>query len=167
MAGFGKLSLVFGIGWLVLGALPVEGCQQTGPQDRTDVVMFEMTDVEMEAAKAKGQATLPEFFRHLASPAGDENDFGVKFNLTPDGEAEYIWANHLHVGADGRLSGALANQPIDERFQLGQRVTIERSEIVDWSYFKRDVAKGHYTTRVMLDRAMPEQAREIRATLGW
>jgi len=129
--------------------------------------MVEPTDPAMEAAKAKGRATLPEFFQHLASPAVDESDFSVKFNLTPDHDAEFIWANGLRVGSDGELTGALANEPLDERFQMGQRVPIARQRIIDWAYFKAGVAKGHHTTRVMLEQATPEQAAEIREALGW
>ena len=142
-------------------------CQEPGAQDRSDVVSFSDSDPAMESAKAQGQATLPEFLKRLAAPAADEQDFAVKFNLTPDGDAEFIWANNLLVKPDGNLSGDLANEPLDQRFQAGERVTIERSLIVDWAYFKGKVAKGHYTTRVMLDQASPEQAAEIRTSLGW
>jgi len=129
--------------------------------------MVEPTDAAMEAAKAKGRSTLPEFFQHLQSPASNERDFSVKFNLTPDGDAEFIWANDLRFGSDGELTGVLANEPLDERFEMGQRVTIARQRIIDWAYFRADVAQGHYTTRIMLDRATPEQADEIREALGW
>ena len=150
----------------VVGAVPA-GCQQAKPEDRPDVAMYDATDAAMEAAKARGRSTLPEFFRHLESPAADEQDFSVKFNLTPDADAEFIWANDLRLGSDGTLTGALANHPIDGRYKLGQRVSIARAEIIDWSYFKGSVAQGHHTTRVMLDQAPPDQAAEIRASLGW
>jgi uncharacterized protein YegJ (DUF2314 family) len=142
-------------------------CQEPGTQDRSDVVSFSDSDPAMEAAKAQGQATLTEFLKRLAAPAADEQDFAVKFNLTPDADAEFIWANNLQVEPDGNLTGALANEPLDQRFQAGERVTIDRSQIVDWAYFKGKVAHGHYTTRVMLNQASPEKAAQIRASLGW
>jgi uncharacterized protein YegJ (DUF2314 family) len=153
---------------LLSGAAPASGFEEPGAgQDRSNIFRVKATDEEMEAAKAKGRSTLPQFFQRLASPAADEDSFGVKFNLTPDGDAEYIWAGDLQIDADGKLTGTLANHPLDRRFKLGQRVAIARSQIVDWAYWKSEVAQGHYTTRVILDRVSPAEAAEIRSSLGW
>jgi uncharacterized protein YegJ (DUF2314 family) len=160
------IRTVLGAALLALLAVPA-ACQQPGAEERSDVVSFSDSDPAMESAKAKGQATLPTFLERLSSPAEDEQDFSVKFNLTPDADAEFIWANNLVVGPDGNLTGALANEPLDQRFQIGQRVAIARAQIVDWAYFKGNVAQGHHTTRVMLDHASPEQAAQIRTSLGW
>lgn len=168
MSALKRFGTALGAVCLVAGAVPAAGCQQASTDaDQPNVVMVEATDPAMEAAKAKGRATLPEFFRHMASPAGDEGDFSVKFNLTPDADAEFIWASQLQIGPGGELTGALGNHPVDERYKLGQRVPIAQSDIIDWTYYKGNVAQGHYTTRVLLDQVTAEEAAEIRASLGW
>lgn len=167
MVALNRMKTALGALCLIVAAAPAAGCQQADPQNRSDVVVVESDNTAMEAAKAKGRARLNEFFLHLARPAADERDFSVKFNLTEDRDAEFIWASDLRMGADGKLSGALANQPLDERFQMGQRVDIPLASVIDWSYFKNGVAQGHFTTRVMLSQLPDDQAAEIKAALGW
>ncbi len=123
-------------------------------------------DTEMNAAKIKGNSTLPEFFSHWAEPSADESNFTVKFNLTPYADAEFIWAGDLKR-AGGVLTGILENDPISPRFKIGQRVVIADKFIVDWGYLKKNVMRGHVTTRVILDRMPTEEAAPIRRQLGW
>src|SRR5215510_1212295 len=57
------------------------------------IVDYSNSDEAMNAAMAKGHATLPDFFRHLAAPAGNEGGFSIKFDLLPEPDAaEFIWA---------------------------------------------------------------------------
>lgn len=168
MSTFARLKFLLGTVCLLAAAVPATGCRQAGSEaDQANVAFVEDDDPKMEAAKAKGRATLPGFFERMAAPSADEEGFSVKFNLTPDADAEFIWAGDLKLDARGELTGALSNHPIDERFKLGQRVPIARSDIIDWTYFKNGVAQGHHTTRVILEQVTPEEAAEIRAALGW
>jgi uncharacterized protein YegJ (DUF2314 family) len=137
-------------------------------QNEPGLVYVDAGDPKMEAAKQQGRSTLPTFFAHLASPAADEGDFALKFNLTPDRSgAEFIWAGELQIDRAGKLTGILNNVPVDTRFKQGQRVTIDRSLIIDWGYRKGAVYQGNYTTRALLERMPPDEAAEIRAALGW
>lgn len=131
-----------------------------------EVTVSEASDPAMNAAKARAQQTLAEFWRHFENPAADETTFLIKFNLTPDGDAEFIWANMLER-AGGKIFGHLANEPLDQRFTAGQRLEIREADIVDWGYFKNGVMQGNFTTRVQLDQLPEEQAAQIRAGLGW
>lgn len=149
-------------------ALTLAACS-AGPNataERNDVAQVEADDSAMEAAKQEGRATLPRFFERLASPSANEDNFAVKLNLTPDGEAEFIWAGDLQRSGQG-LSGTLSNDPIAEGFSLGQRVPIDESQVIDWGYMKDGVMQGHATTRVLLKQLPPEQAEQTRAALGW
>ena len=160
-----QLKYVLAFAVLAAGAaLPASAQEAEG---RPGVMYVKGDDPQMEAAKRQGRATLPTFFAHLASPAADESDFALKFNLSPDRDAEFIWAGELEIDRAGKLTGVLHNVPVDPRFRHGQRVTIDRALIIDWGYRKGAVSQGNYTTRVLLDRLPPEEAAQIRASLGW
>jgi uncharacterized protein YegJ (DUF2314 family) len=133
---------------------------------RSAIVDVAADDAEMEAAKRKGRATLPEFYRHLAAPGPDESMFSVKYDLLPGEEAEFIWAKV--TARDGAtLKGTLSNVPLAPGYRLGQAVTIREADIIDWQYRKGGVVQGHHTTRVLIDRMPAAEAAEYRAALGW
>ena len=162
--------LVFGVSAALLFAFgsPASVAPTGSPNaERPDVVSVKGDDAEMEAAKAKGRSTLPIFYQRLAAPAGDEGDFAIKFNLTPNGDVEFIWAGELQFDSKGKLSGVLHNVPIDTRFQQGQRVAIDQAEIIDWGYRKGAIIQGNHTTRVILGRMPADQAAAVRSSLGW
>jgi uncharacterized protein YegJ (DUF2314 family) len=133
-------------------------------EGRSDIVQVSSEDAEMNRAKAEARAGLPAFMAHLARPGAGEEGFSVKFDLGRTGE--FIWASELSR-ENGRLSGALANEPVDSRYRLGQRVIIPEADIIDWTYRRSGRAEGHFTTRILLPRLEPAQAAEVRAALGW
>ena len=124
------------------------------------------SDAEMNAAKERAIAELPAFYRRLASPAANETDFMVKFDILPGEEAEFVWAGALDRSTTP-MTGVLANQPQYTDHRIGQRVPIAEADIIDWSYFRGSVMQGGYTQRVLLDRIDPQEAARIRRGLGW
>lgn len=130
------------------------------------LVFIEGSDAAMNAAITRARAELPGFFQRLARPGDDERNFSIKYNLTPDGEPEFIWAA-IESRRDGVTVARLANNPHDPRFKLGQRVEIRDADVIDWAYVRGTVMQGHYTTRVLLDHLDPAQAASVRAAMGW
>jgi uncharacterized protein YegJ (DUF2314 family) len=151
-----------GIGLALIAGTPAVA-QQPAPDKTVD---FKAEDAEMNAAKAAARKSLPQFFKALAGPARDESGFALKFDLTPKGKAEFIWAEDIKL-TNGRITGRLGNQPIAKGYTLGSPVVIDPKLIVDWGYFKGKRMQGHYTTRVVLKQLPPGEAAEIRAALGW
>jgi uncharacterized protein YegJ (DUF2314 family) len=147
---------------MLLAAVPLSA-QNT---QHDPVIDYNAADAEMNAAKAEAQRTLPQFFAALAKPRADEMAFLLKFNLTPKGDAEFIWANNIVVDGEA-ITGTLANAPIAEGFAKDDRVMIDRVLIIDWGYFQGKTMLGNYTTRVMLKSMPPEQAAEVKTALGW
>lgn len=121
----------------------------------------------MEAAKAAGLATLPEFLERLILADPGDYDFCIKFALESDGGREYIWASHLEIDREGRLTGRLANDPEREEFRFDQMVAIPLANVIDWQYFNNGIAYGHYTTQLLLERMPFDEAMEVRTALGW
>jgi uncharacterized protein YegJ (DUF2314 family) len=135
-------------------------------QEPDRIVNVAADDPEMNAAKARAIATLPDFYQHLARPAADESRFMVKFDILPGDEAEFVWATDLRRSG-GTMTGELINQPAFTEDQLGDRVAIAEADIIDWAYFRSSVMQGSFTNRVLIDRMPPDEAAEYRRALGW
>jgi len=123
-------------------------------------------DPEMNAAIARGRATLPEFYRRLASPGAGEGEFMVKFDIDPSDRAEYVWAIELDRSR-APMTGVLINQPLHTDDREGDRVAIPEDRIIDWGYRSGRVMQGSFTNRVLIERMPAEDAAPFRRFLGW
>ena len=145
----------------------IASAQEAAASQDPRIIFFRQSDKKMNAAMTQAKRELPGFWQHFASPASDEGDFMVKYDVLGGDDAEYIWAGRLRRDG-GRLTGALVEDAVQvEGLKGGQRVSIPEDRIVDWAYFKGPVMQGSYTTRVMLDQMSPEEAASFRRTLGW
>ncbi len=147
---------------ILVGTSPIAA--QNAKND--SVIDHRGADAGMNAAEAEAQRSLPHFFAAPSKPRADETTFLLRPNLTPMGDAEFIWANNIVIGGD-TITGMLANAPIADGFAKDKRVTIDRALIIDWGYFEGSTMLGNHTTRVMLKSMPPEQAAEVNASLGW
>lgn len=149
----------------IVGLIAAAGAASAAIQSEP-IYSVEASDADMNAAKDRAIAGLPDFYRRLASPGAEESDFMVKFDILPGEEAEFVWAGALDRSTTP-MTGVLVNQPEYTRHRIGQRVPIAESDIIDWSYFRGRVMQGAYTQRVLLDRMDPREADRIRRDLGW
>ncbi len=141
--------------------------QDTQPQkDGPPITWVKRDDPEMNAAIAESKRTLPDFFKHFASPASDETMFEVKFNIAPGPRFEYIWAYDLKYDG-GTLTGVLVDDAIMTSDKGGDRVPIKTDAIIDWGYMKAGVMQGNRTMRVLMPRLPADQAAAIRKAMGW
>lgn len=136
------------------------------PAGEETIISVSGDDAEMNAAKAQGRATLPEFYRRLASPAADEREFMVKFDIDPSDEVEYVWATDLDRSGTP-MTGVLVNQPVNTSDHIGDRVRIREADIIDWAYRRGRVVQGAFTQRVLLPRMDAAEAQAVRDYLGW
>lgn len=158
-------------GWLLAfaGLVLLQSAQPALAQaagDGPNIARIDHDDPDMQAAVRQARQSLPAFFAKWARPADDEYGFALKFNLTPKGDAEFIWADQLKR-VDGKLSGVLTDDPLAQDFKIGQRVPIADADIIDWTYFKGTVAQGHVTTKVLFKTLSREEANDVRDYLGW
>jgi|CXWL01.1.fsa_nt_gi uncharacterized protein YegJ (DUF2314 family) len=156
---------MIGVRWIACLALAIAATPAVSA-DESSITYSQASDPLMNAAKRRGHDTLPEFWQHFEHPAKGESGFTVKFNLTPDSDAEFIWADNLER-RDGKIFGRLSNEPLDDRFALDQTVEIPDGLIVDWGYFRNNVMQGNFTTRVQLGSMSREQAAQVKRALGW
>ena len=156
-------SAIIAAAFLCIGAA---GGADAAGQEQERIVNVEASDPQMNAAKARAIAGLPEFYRHLARPERGEERFMIKFDIAPGDAVEYVWANDLDRSATP-MTGTLLSRPLQTNDQPGDRISIAEADIIDWLYIRNGVAQGAYTQRVLLDRMPPDEAAALRENMGW
>ena len=83
-------------------------------EDRSPVIDVNSANAEMNAAIAKGRATLPTFWASYDAPKPSETGHSLKVRFpNPRNNGEHIWIADVKKTADGRYSGRFANAPRD------------------------------------------------------
>jgi uncharacterized protein YegJ (DUF2314 family) len=150
---------------LCLAASPAAAQQK--PLAPDPVVEFSEEDAAMNGAIEEARRTYPQFLADFAAaPAHQTQNYMVKVGLPADGGGqEHIWVDNLRR-ENGRLVGALANEPVYlPGMHLGSRVEIDDTLVSDWAIITAQGMYGSYTTRVMLPFIDPNEAAQLRAIL--
>ena len=146
----------------VAAVLAVSPMFALSPQAKENVVAVPNGDAEMDAAIAKAQNLLPQFWAKYAKPAG----FGLKVAIRDAGNTEHFWLADLRRDATG-LSGVIANEPVYVKsVKYGQRYVIPEGDISDWMYVKDGKIVGGYTLRAMLKHMPAVEAAELKSRLA-
>ncbi|HYI47759.1 MAG TPA: DUF2314 domain-containing protein [Allosphingosinicella sp.] len=153
-------------GLLLAGAAGAAAQVPAGQGGDSSIIDISAADAEMNAAIAGARRELPAFYARMARPGPDEHRFAVKFDILPGDGAEYVWARDLDRSTVP-MTGVLMNQPEATSEQIGQRVPIPETEIIDWGYVRGQVAQGYHTQRVLLGHMPPEEAAALRRRMGW
>lgn len=149
---------------LALIALPAPLLAQPQSTERDDVVPISQRDPEMNAAIAEAKRTLPEFLKIVSKPPPGVDSITFKYPL---GGWEHIWVTDVELRGNV-LVGRLDNEPMQEKYRIGEEVEVPLSQVSDWAYRGPDgVMRGHRTTRVILGRIPPAEAARIRQAFGW
>jgi len=128
--------------------------------DDNDVVSFSSGDPAMDKAMRQATQTLDRFFTAHSSPTPKQSRFSLKIALRSGLRMEYIWLTELRLENDTDVSGILLNQPYySKAHEQGDRVSVSREAVADWSFVNDGYLIGGYTLRVMFDQ-YPEDQRE-------
>jgi uncharacterized protein YegJ (DUF2314 family) len=93
-------------------------------------------------------------------------DFSVKAPIEDSGETEHFWLTDI-VYRDGEFQGLIGNDPgMVTNVKLGQRWTIQKSEISDWMFMRDGKIHGNYTMRPLLKTMPEEEAQRFRSMLA-
>ena len=136
------------------------GLAACGPKD--DLVFFSPDDAKMNAAIEQARKTLPIFWAKVDEHDPAVSDVLVKVGLPNTHDSlEHIWMtveSHSALAVRGRL----ANDPTDlPKLHHRDEITVETSKISDWAYTKDGKQYGGFSLRVMMDRASPEERRDL------
>ena len=107
-----KFALVALLGALICGGCSDKPAGQPSAQQmaKGDMVEVKNDDAAMNAALAKGNATLPQFAAALKNPKAGQSDFALYARFTENGQNEYLWLEPVKLsGAD--FQGRVNNEP--------------------------------------------------------
>jgi uncharacterized protein YegJ (DUF2314 family) len=136
-------------------------------QDRSPVIDLSSGNAEMNAAIAKGRATLPTFWASYDAPKPSETGHSLKVRFPNSrNNGEHIWIADVKKTADGRYSGRFANAPRDLAGKKAGDVTeFKEADISDWMFMRNGKIVGGETIKPLL-KAMPKaDADALRARM--
>lgn len=129
-----------------------------------NITTYDKDDAGINAAKAKGRATLARFEELMN--AGTPGNYTFKTGL-PYGEnsREHVWVQLTKRDGDA-FHGLVANQPVlAKQYNLGDPIKVNRNEVSDWMVMSDTAIYGGYTMRHALDTLPKEQADHLRSLL--
>lgn len=153
---------------LAAGPDPRQVSAQTITQkaEHDELAIIAKKDPAMAKAMAKARQTLPDFLGIAAAPKPGMESFAVKVAIHDGDNVEYFWITAF-TAQDSKFSGEINNKPRSVRsVKLGQTITFEQSEIVDWTYMDGDKMKGNYTACALLQSASKQEANEFKQRFG-
>ena len=106
----------------------------------------------MNAAIAKGRATLPTFWASYDAPKPSETGHSLKVRFpNPRNNGEHIWMADVKKTADGGYSGRFANAPRDlPGKKAGEVALFKDADISDWMFMRNGKIVGGETIRPLL-----------------
>ena len=137
-------------------------------EDRSPVIDLSSGNAEMNAAIAKGRATLPTFWASYDAPKPSETGHSLKGTVS---RSEEQWRAHL----DGRceenrrrpLFGRFANAPRDlPGKKAGEVALFTEADISDWMFMRNGKIVGGETIRPLLKSLPKADADALRARTG-
>jgi uncharacterized protein YegJ (DUF2314 family) len=136
-------------------------------QDRSPVIDLSSGNAEMNAAIAKGRATLPTFWASYDAPKPSETGHSLKVRFAnPRNNGEHIWMADVKKTADGRYSGRFANAPRDlPGKKAGEVALFTEADISDWMFMRNGKIVGGETIRPLLKSLPKADADALRARL--
>ncbi|MEQ5868405.1 DUF2314 domain-containing protein [Sagittula sp. NFXS13] len=142
-------------------------CLATATLAQESTIPFAQSDPDMNAAITEARSHLDAVLSRLIGADGQVHPaLNLKASLPVthfEVENEIIWIDSLAVTEDGGFTGHLANVPsYMPGHELGDTITFDTSQIVDWSVLADDGRMfGHYTTRVMMRQMTAAEAEQI------
>ncbi len=159
---------IVALGLLILFQMPVfepRLAAQTLSESR--VIPVAKSNQAMADAIDRARETLPVFFKALAEPYGDKENFALKVAIKDGTQVEHKWLVDLkHEG--GQWSGVFHNLPFAvSTVKKGQRFMISHNNISDWMYLQDQKIYGGYTVRVLAEMLAPGDAAVLKAALAY
>lgn len=131
---------------------------------RAQVIDYENSDREMNAAIAQARTSLPHFVDRYRAGRGERHAVKVAIPR-PDSGNEHIWMSLTGIEGDVFV-GRIANEPVYIDYEQGDVYRAPKAQISDWTYREGGLDHGSYTTRVMLKRLTPEQRQQLDLKLA-
>ena len=158
------------VGCVVLGLLApaARGATLLDDVARDRAVRTPVDDADMERARARARATLPDFLALAANPPPGATGFAVKVGLRETGTpVEFFWLVPFRKRGGGFV-GIVSNRPNHLRLlREGQEVTFYKADISDWLWVDAAGAMhGNRTGCVLVNRGSEAEVAAMRESYG-
>lgn len=125
------------------------------------------TDPELDAAIAQARDSLNQFTETMATPHADRTYVAVKVHFSPRDEFPLdIWVDDVTY-ADGIFRGNIGDDIPSMKLEVGERITIDEKDILDWMIVQDGKLIGGYTIRLAIQRMSPDERERFFATLDY
>ncbi len=140
-------------------------CVSTPPATPTPT-LSEM-NAELDAAIAQARDSLPTFIQTIATPHADRTFVAVKVRFFPPGESpQDIWVDDVTY-TDGVFHGNMGDDIPSLKLELGEKISINEKDILDWMIVQDGKLIGGYTIRLAVQRMSPEEREQFLQTLDY
>jgi uncharacterized protein YegJ (DUF2314 family) len=158
-----RLVCCFATAFLTLSLAPALGADTAVDHAKRDEIMaVPKGDPDMEAAFHKARETLTDFLALARAPRPSIDNMAVKVAIRDRNETEYFWVGPFKE-KDGAFVGTINNTPRSvHNVKLGQVISFQSSDIVDWLYRENGRMVGNYTACVLL-KQVPASERQAFA----
>ena len=151
---------------LLLVAVLVTLLTACSKQDK--VVGIGDDDLEMAAAIAKAQASLPQFWQVFDKREHGESNFVLVVRITDKGRIEHFHTTDFER-RDSKTMVTISHAPkIVASVKLGDRIEIPAADITDWQYMRDGKYVGMAMFKVQLKHMhMPaDQVKQFKQVMG-
>jgi uncharacterized protein YegJ (DUF2314 family) len=125
------------------------------------------TDSELDAAIRQARDTLDEFSAKIATPHADRTFVALKVRFyPPDEPPQDIWVDGVTY-TSGVFRGDMGDDIPALKLEMGEKITIDEKDIVDWMIVEQGKLVGGYTIRLAVQRMSPEERERFLETLDY
>ena len=153
--------------FLALTLTPALGAETAVDRAKKDeIVSVPKGDPDMEAAFRQARETLKGFLELARAPRPSITSMAVKVAVHDQSETEFFWISPFRE-KDGGFVGTIDNTPRSVRnVKLGQTITFQASDIVDWLYRENGNMFGNYTACALLKQVPPSERKAFAREYG-
>lgn len=156
--------------WMLVLCLFLFACSEEPSRTQTPTPLPTTpleVDASMEAAFQQARDTLDLFIQKIGTPHPDRKLVAVKVRFfLPDELPQDIWVDQVTY-TDGSFHGTMGDDIPSLRLSIGDKITIERDEVLDWAIVEDGKLVGGYTIRLAVQRMSPEEKERFLETLPY
>lgn len=135
-----------------------------------EVFDIDAHNAAMKRAVHEARRTVGVFIQAVQHPGAGQHDFQVKKPFIQGDVVEHLWLSDITFSGN-RFHGYVDNTPRRIKgLKMGDRVSVNPSEITDWAFVENGRLVGGYTIRLLYAELSPEGRKELekeaRFTIG-
>ena len=124
-------------------------------------------DPELNSAIAEARESLDSFVEAIATPQADRTFIAVKVRFYPtDESSQDIWVDEVTY-SNGIFRGSMGDDIPSLKLELGEKITVDAKDIVDWMIVEDGKLIGGYTIRLSYERMSPEEKERFLKAIDY